>query len=381
MSMTTRRFKDTDLNISLLGLGTMRLPRVNPDQGKIDDIRAKEILDYALAHGVNYIDTAYMYHDGDSERFLGDALADHDRASYYLADKMPIWMAKEPADLEKIFGEQLRRLKTDYIDFYLCHSLTKVHFARCKEMGLYAFLRQKKAEGKIRYIGFSFHDSPDVLEEIVSTYAWDFAQIQLNYADWEIQNARRQYEILAENGIPCIVMEPVRGGALADICPTANDMLKAARPNDSIASWAIRYAATKPNVLTVLSGMSNLDQLKDNIATLSDFAPITEEEDALLARAAHEWRMKDVIPCTACRYCMDCPAGVDIPAMFAHFNEFAMNKSRSRYAKALNGADPATLAQNCVACGACAIHCPQHIAIPDKMAELTKWEEKLIKQA
>lgn len=381
MPMTVRRFKNSELNISLLGLGTMRLPRINPDEAKIDDVRAKEILDYALAHGVNYIDTAYMYHDGDSERFLGDALADYDRASYYLADKMPIWMAKEPADLEKIFDEQLRRLKTDYIDFYLCHSLTKVHFARCKEMGLYEFLMQKKAEGKIRYIGFSFHDSPDVLEEIVNAYAWDFAQIQLNYADWEIQNARRQYEILAENGIPCIVMEPVRGGALADICPTANDMLKAARPNDSIASWAIRYAATKPNVLTVLSGMSNLDQLKDNIATLSDFAPITEEEDALLARAAHEWRMKDVIPCTACRYCMDCPAGVDIPAMFAHFNEFAMNKSRGRYAKALNGADPATLAGNCVACGECAPHCPQHIAIPDKMAELTKWEEKLIKQA
>ena len=380
MPMTTRRFKNTPLQISLLGLGTMRLPRVNPEEGKIDDVPAKAILDYALAHGVNYIDTAYRYHDGDSERFLGDALADHDRASYYLADKMPIWMAKEPADLEKIFTEQLRRLKTDYIDFYLCHSQNKVHFAMAEEMGLYDFLQKKKAEGKIRYLGFSFHDTPEVLEQIVEAHEWDFAQIQLNYADWVIQDARRQYEILEEHGIPCIVMEPVRGGALADICPSANEMLKAARPDASIASWAIRYAATKPNILTVLSGMSNLDQLKDNLATLSDFEPITEEEDALLARAAHEWRMKDVIPCTACRYCMDCPAGVDIPAMFAHFNEFAMNKRRGKYAKALNEADPATLARNCVACGECAIHCPQQIAIPEKMAELAKWEEKLIKQ-
>ncbi|MBR6708099.1 MAG: aldo/keto reductase [Clostridia bacterium] len=377
--METRKFRDTDLQISLLGLGAMRLPKLEPDKGNVDDARAKEMLDYALAHGINYLDTAYMYHDGDSERFLGDALVGYDRASYYLADKLPIWMVKEQGDLEKIFSEQLRRLRTDYIDFYLCHSQNKAHFAMLKEYKLYEFLSQKKAEGKIRYLGFSFHDSPEVLEEILNAYEWDFVQIQLNYADWEIQNAKRQYEILAERGIPCIVMEPVRGGALADVCPEANERFKAARPDASIASWAIRYAASKPNVMTVLSGMSNMEQLKDNIATMSPFEPLSAEEEEICARAAHDYRMKDVIPCTACRYCMDCPAGVDIPAMFAMFNEYAMNKRRGKYAKDLTAADPATRPHNCVACGECAIHCPQHIDIPAKMAELTRLEEKLVK--
>lgn len=286
MAMTTRRYKNSDMQISLLGLGCMRLPRLDPEKSAVDDARAKEMLDYALAHGVNYIDTAYMYHEGDSERFLGEALADHDRSSFYLADKMPIWMAEEPGDVEKIFHEQLRRLKTDYFDFYLFHAQNKANFARCREFGLYEFLARKKEEGVIRHLGFSFHDSPEVLEEIVNTYDWNFAQIQLNYADWEIQNARRQYEILAEHGIPCIVMEPVRGGALADVCPTVNAMFKAARPHSSIASWAIRYAASKPNVMVVLSGMSNMEQLKDNLNTMSDFEPLTAAEEELCARAA-----------------------------------------------------------------------------------------------
>lgn len=378
MAITTRLFKDK-LPISLLGLGTMRLPRINSEASKIDDARAKEMLDYALAHGINYIDTAYMYHEGDSERFLGEALADHDRASYYLADKMPIWMAETAEDVERIFNHQLQKLKTDYIDFYLLHSQNKANFEKCKALGVYEFLSRKREEGAIRYLGFSFHDTPDVLQEIVDTYTWDFAQIQLNYADWEIQDARRQYEILAENKIPCIVMEPVRGGALADVCPSANERFRAARPDASIASWAIRYAASMPNVMTVLSGMSNMEQLEDNLATMTDFKPLTEEELALCYSAAHDWRMKDVIPCTGCRYCMDCPAGVDIPAMFALFNDYTMNKARGRYARALTDADPATRPHNCVACGMCAEQCPQHIAIPEKMAELAKLEAKLVK--
>lgn len=379
MPIEVRRYQNTDLSISLLGLGTMRLPRLDPEKAAIDDVRAKALLDYALDHGINYIDTAYVYHEGDAERFLGDALVGRDRASYYIADKMPIWMANEPDDIEKIFAEQLRRLRTDYIDFYLFHAQNKNNFAKCREYGLYEFLARRKAEGKIRYLGFSFHDSPEVLEEILDAYDWDFAQIQLNYADWEIQNAKRQYEILAKRGIPCIVMEPVRGGALADVCPSANEMFKAARPDASIASWAIRYAASKPNVMTVLSGMSNLEQLTDNLATMTDFVPLSAEEEELCARAAHEWRMKDVLPCTGCRYCMDCPAGVDIPAMFSLYNDYAMNKNRGKYARALTDADPATRPHNCVACGQCAEHCPQHIAIPEKMAELTKLEEKLLK--
>ncbi len=377
--METRRYRNTELQVSLLGLGAMRLPRLDPEKPEIDDVRAGEMLNYALDHGVNYLDTAYNYHGGDSERFLGDALAGRDRASYFLATKMPIWAAKTPDDVERIFAEQLARLRTDYIDFYLLHSQNAENFAKCREFGVYEFLSKKKEEGKIRYLGFSFHDSPEVLEEIADTYPWDFAQIQLNYADWELQNARRQYEILAERDIPCIVMEPVRGGALADVCPSANELFRAARPNASIASWAIRYAASKPNVLTVLSGMSNMEQLTDNIATMTDFEPLTAEEEEICYRAAHEWRMKDVIPCTGCRYCMDCPAGVDIPGMFTLYNDFAMNKNRGKYIRALTETEPAARAHNCVGCGACAVHCPQHIAIPEKMAELARLEEKFIK--
>ncbi len=379
MPITTRRYKDTDAQISLLGLGTMRLPKLDPEKGAIDDARAKEMLDYALAQGINYLDTAYMYHEGDSERFLGDALQGRDRSSYYLATKMPIWQAETPADVERIFNHQLEKLKTDYFDFYLFHSQNKAHFAKCKEFGLYEFLSKKKAEGVIRHLGFSFHDSPEVLEEIVNTYDWDFAQIQLNYADWEIQNAKRQYEILTEHGIPVIVMEPVRGGALADVCPSANEAFKAARPDASIASWAIRYAASLPHVMVVLSGMSNMEQLKDNLATMSPLEPLSEKELELCAYAANEWRMKDVVPCTGCRYCMDCPAGVDIPGMFSLFNEYAMNKNRGRYARALKDADESTRPHNCVGCGACAEVCPQKIDIPAKMAKLAELEAKLVK--
>lgn len=373
--MLKRKFKQTDLAVSVLGLGCMRLPRTNPEKADIDYARAQEMVDYAYSHGVNYFDTAFMYHDGMSEEFLGHALKKYDRSSVLIATKMPIWMAKTPEDIEKIFNLQLKHLQTDYIDFYLFHSMTKSHFEKCIDFGLYEFLLKKKQEGVVRHIGFSFHDVPAVLEEIAATYPWDFAQLQLNYLDWEMQDAKSQYEILERYNIPCIVMEPVRGGALSSPCEAANELFLTARPDISIASWAIRYVATLPNVLTVLSGMSNMEQLKDNINTLTNFMPLTKEDYTVINKAVEAYKSKDMIPCTGCRYCMDCPSGVDIPKMFDLYNHYSSANDKNGYITAYNEAEPAIRAQNCIACGICEGNCPQAIYISKKLkmiCELTK---------
>lgn len=366
--MLKRNYKNTDLSISVLGLGCMRLPKISPDKEDIDYEKAQELVDYALAHGINYIDTAHMYHDGASEEFVGHALKKYDRGSYFLATKMPIWMAETPADVERIFNLQLSRLQTDYFDFYLFHSMTKDNFKKCREFGVYEFLSKKKQEGVIRHLGFSFHDTPDVLEEICNTYEWDFAQIQLNYLDWEMQDAKQQYEILERHHIPCIVMEPVRGGTLASPCEAANELFRAARPDKSIASWAIRYAASLPNVMTVLSGMSNMEQIADNVDTMTNFEPLTDSDRSVIEKAVEAYRTKDTVPCTGCRYCMDCPFGVDIPKMFKLYNQYAVEKDTEAYKAAYNATPQSERAENCVACGRCALHCPQAIHIPEKMA-------------
>lgn len=378
--MYKRPFKGTGLNVSLLGLGCMRLPKINSDSEAIDTEKAQEIVDYAYSHGINYFDTAYMYHGGASESFIGPALKKYPRESYFLTTKMPIWMAKEPADLEKIFNTQLERCQTDYFDFYLFHSLNKDHFKQCVDFGLYDFLCQKRKEGKVRYIGFSFHDSADFLPEIVRTYKWDFAQIQLNYLDWEMQNAKKQYEILESNGIPCIIMEPVRGGTLANPCDAANELFKNTRPDKSIASWAIRYAATLPNVLTVLSGMSNLDQIKDNVKTMTDFEPLTKEDYKVIEKAVEAYKTKDTVPCTGCRYCMDCAFGVDIPKMFKLYNAYAVDKDKESYKTAYAATEESERVDNCVACGNCMTHCPQAIQIPDKLAMIKDLTKELLEK-
>lgn len=375
--MLMKNFKDTDSAVSALGLGCMRLPRVGPDSDKIDYEKAAELLDISLARGINYLDTAFMYHSGDSETFLGHALQKYERSSYYLATKMPIWMADTPADMERIFNLQLQRLQTDYIDFYLDHSLNKANFKRSVEFGLFDFLTRKKEEGRIRFVGFSFHDEPSLLETVCRAYPWDFAQLQLNYLDWELQDAKRQYEILEEHGLPCIVMEPVRGGALADLSAAANRLLLDARPDKSIASWAIRYAASLPNVLTVLSGMSNKQQLDDNIHTFTDFEPITPQDEAVLEKAVAAYKSKDTLPCTGCRYCMDCPFGVDIPEVFSLYNQYSIDRDTGEYRSAYLAMEEGKRADNCTACGNCATHCPQSIPIPEKMEMIRNLTKKL----
>ena len=374
MTVQRRQFGQTPLQISLLGLGCMRFPQTADK--KIDMEKAGEIVDYAYSHGVNYFDTAYVYNGGESEEVIGKLLQKYDRSSYYLADKMPMWQIEKSGDLEEIFNTSLRRLQTDYIDFYLIHALDEEKFEKSLRLGVYDFICKKKAEGKVRHIGFSFHDSPKVLRRILDAYPVEFAQIQLNYLDWELQDAKAQYEMIAQQGIPCVIMEPVRGGALADLGETANGILKQARPDRSIASWAIRYASALPNVLTVLSGMSTLGQVEDNVQTLSQAEPLSPTETQALAQATDAYRKKDTVPCTGCRYCMDCPSGVDIPLMFHLYNDYAFHQDRNAF---LEGYDKAgdRQAANCISCGVCAEHCPQSISIPEKMEMIRELVQKL----
>ncbi|MDE5983869.1 MAG: aldo/keto reductase [Eubacterium sp.] len=371
-----RKFKNTE--ISLLGLGAMRLPcktaikrEANP---LIDYKKGQELVDLAYENGVNYFDTAYMYHVGKSEKFIGTALKKYPRESYFLADKLPIWMCPKKSDMEKIFKKQLERTGHDYFDFYLLHSLNKENFEKCEEFGAYDFVLEKQKQGKIKNIGFSFHGTIEDLKNIVAAHHWDFAQIQMNYLDWKNQDAKTQYEILTEAGIPVIVMEPVRGGKLAEAAPDIEKMFKNAKPKNSIASWAMGFVASHDNVLTILSGMNSPEQMLDNLGTLTDFIPFNEREMKICENAAAMINKSEVIPCTGCDYCSDCPKGVKISSIFAAYNkiksgELSIEEGRELYKTIEVKAD------KCIACGKCSNHCPQAIEIPDKMKELKSYFE------
>ncbi|MGN0535241.1 MAG: aldo/keto reductase [Eubacterium sp.] len=366
-----RRFKDTQ--ISLLGLGTMRLPCKTPIKREANPLinyqKGQELVDIAYENGVNYYDTAYMYHAGKSEKFIGTALKKYPRDSYFLADKLPIWLCPKKSDMEKVFQKQLDRTGADYFDFYLLHSLNKENFDKCEKFGAYDFVLQKQKEGKIKNIGFSFHGTIDDLKEIVSAHHWDFAQIQMNYLDWKNQDAETQYKILTDAGIPVIVMEPVRGGSLADVNADIEAMFKKAKPDCSVASWAMSFVASHPNVLTILSGMNSPQQMYDNLATLTDFKPLSDTEMKICANAAAMMNKNDIIPCTGCDYCADCPKGVKISTIFAVYNkvktrELTAEQGREEYGKIdVN-------ASQCINCGKCASHCPQSINIPEKIKEV-----------
>ena len=239
--MEYRSYRDTDCRPSLLWVGCMRLPTLEPGGTAIDYARAGALVDEAVRGGITYFDVAYPYHGGGAEKFIGAALEKYPRESFYLATKMPLWKLETQEDMEQVFNEQLANCRVDYFDFYLCHAVDAERFEKIRRIGAFEFLARKKAEGKIRRLGFSFHDKPAVLRAVCAAYPWDFAQLQLNYLDWTVQRAREQYEILQEYGLPCIVMEPVRGGALASLCPEAEAVLKAKAPGRSIASWAIRF--------------------------------------------------------------------------------------------------------------------------------------------
>ena len=378
--MKKRIFPGISESVSLLGFGLMRLPRLEPvngEAGAIDYELAERMVDQAIQSGVTYFDTAWGYHEGHSEEFAGKALSRHPRGSYYLASKMPVWELSSPADLERIFAEQLKRCRVEYFDFYLLHNMTEENYKKAREFSVYEFLHRKKEQGFIRHLGFSFHDHPRLLERIVTEHEWDFAQIQLNYLDWTIIDSKRQYEILQSRNLPVIVMEPVRGGSLASLTPEAAAVLQRKKPKDSPAVWAIRYAASLPGVLTVLSGMSQPEQLAENISAMSPFTPLSQDEQNALDEAGTIYKASGAIPCTACRYCMDCPSGVDIPRVFAIYNHYLTRRNEmwSRNLFEINYAslDETAQAHNCIACGLCLDKCPQFISIPEHMESIARF--------
>lgn len=373
--MEQRKMKKTGEMVSLLGLGCMRFPHKTPGSDDIDEERAAKMIDYAIHHGINYFDTAYPYHSQLSEPFLGRIMKKYPRDSFYLATKLPMWFLNKEEDVARYFEEQLERCQVEYFDFYLCHAMNEERFQLLQKYRVFEKLAEYKKQGKIRHIGFSFHDSPEVLEKICSAYPWEFAQIQLNYMDWDFQDAKTQYEILERHGLPTIIMEPVRGGALADLGDGPNQVLKKADEKASIASWAIRYAASLPNVLTVLSGMSTDEQLADNIQTVTDFQPLSHQERDALEEAMKIYRKNVLIPCTGCRYCIDCPVKIDIPLIFRLYNHYSMNKNNPGHPENDFLVDYKNIAESCradqcISCGNCVSHCPQNIQVPEEMKKI-----------
>jgi predicted aldo/keto reductase-like oxidoreductase len=373
--MERRNFYGKD--ISLLGFGLMRLPRASKNSAGIDYEASSKLIDYAMTNGVNYYDTAYTY-DG-SEAFAGRALSKYPRDSYCLATKCPPWMVKKADDFENIFAEELERCKTNYFDFYLVHNFAQElkradgndeYFEKFGKIGMYDMLKQKKAEGKIRRLGFSFHGTLALFQKALDKYEWDFAQIQLNYMDWTATNAKIQYEMLTKHHIPIVVMEPLRGGALAALNEESAKIPKQARPDASLASWGIRYAASFPNVITVLSGMNAMDQVEDNIATMNGFQPVSGPEKELLYQTAVIYNRSGAIGCTGCRYCAPCPKGVDIPRIFSIYNHYRLVNFRIPFDNGYSTLSENEKASSCVQCGLCAEKCPQHLDIPAYMREI-----------
>lgn len=366
--MEYRSMEKLGVKTSLLGFGCMRFP-VNAE-GKIDRPRAKAMLQEAIAAGVNYIDTAYPYHSGESEPFVGEVLKEYNREDFYLATKLPMWYVKEESDVMRLLNEQLERLQMDYVDFYLVHSLNKEHFETVKRLGVVDILEQARKDGKIRYLGFSFHDDYEVFEEIVNYHNWDFCQIQYNYMDTDVQAGDKGYRLTEEKGIPLVIMEPIKGGALTGFAEDIVSMFKEQDKDASLASWALRWVATHPNVKVVLSGMSTEEHVKDNLHTFTPFQPLSEEEQTLVNDIVKTIKSRVKNGCTGCRYCMPCPFGVDIPANFSIWNNYGMYNNAGGTKWRYNSLEEGKRANQCQGCGACEEVCPQKISIRENLAKL-----------
>lgn len=351
-----------------LGFGCMRFP---VKDNKIDFEAARELICYAMDNGLNYFDTAYNYHGGESQEFLGKVLTEFKREDYYLTNKLPVWKVKEDGDAERLFNEQLEKCNTDYFDFYLLHSLNKNTIKTVEKFNLYDFILKKKAEGKIKNIGFSYHDNNEILEKFAASYKWDFAQLQINYWDWSEDDAKGAYEILEKNNIPCFVMEPVRGGFLASFAPGAMVHFEKYGPNKSVASWALRWVAGLPNVAIILSGMSNMEQLKDNLDTFTNLKTLNNDEMNIIDTVVEELRKIKPVPCTGCRYCMDCQFGVDIPKIFEVYNDYKKSENISIAARSyFTFTDEKARGDKCQKCGECMPKCPQQINIPEELEKI-----------
>lgn len=396
LPITTRENRGNKDNVSLLGFGCMRFPVIEKGKPNIDEEVAMEMIDYAYRHGVNYFDTAWIYHEGISEVFIGKALKRYPRDTFFLADKLPTWLIDSLDKAKEIFQTQLDRCQVEYFDYYLLHSLgnPEVYDRVYEEYGVYEYLRQEKEQGRIRQLGFSFHGNKDNFPYLLDKHKWDFVMIQANYYDWD-KDGEFLYNELAKRNIPCIIMEPIRGGMLATLNPGAVRIFNRANPNRSVASWALQYIASKPNVLTVLSGMSLMDHVVDNVNTFTNFQPMTNSEHDTVQQALKEFLRLSPIPCTECRYCVPCPAGIEIPGIFGVYNKCV---SQSYVPDISNTADPEfnqkkriflgsfdekiakrQQAERCINCDECVKNCPQSIPIPEKLNEIASLISELKK--
>ena len=366
-----------DIRLSALGLGAMRLPVLEGKDAQIDEPAAQEMVDYAMKHGVNYYDTAWGYHSGQSELALGRALARYPRECFYLATKFPGYDLNNMGRVEEIFEAQLKKCQVDYFDFYLFHNVCEMNIDAYldPQYGIDAYLTAQKANGRIRHLGFSAHGSVPVMRRFLEAYGdhIEFCQLQINYLDWTFQDARAKVELLKEYNIPVWVMEPLRGGRLAKLGESHTRRLNALRPDEATPAWAFRFLQTIPEVTMILSGMSNMAQLQDNVHTFETEKPLTEGELSELMEIADEILGRKALPCTACRYCTDhCPQGLDIPGLIGLYNEHNFTEGGFIAPMALAACPEEKKPSACVGCRSCEAVCPQQIKISEVMKDFTE---------
>ena len=370
--MILKKFQDLDL--SALGMGAMRLPTVDGDDSNIDVAATEEMVAYAMEKGINYYDTAWGYHGGNSELVMGEILKKYPRDSFYLASKFPGYDLANMPKVKEIFEKQLEKCQVGYFDFYLFHNVCEMNidaYLDDGKYGIFSYLTERKKAGDIRHLGFSIHGSYEVLERFLAAYGehMEFCQIQLNYLDWSFQDAKAKVDRLNKEGIPVWVMEPLRGGRLVNVTPEEEGRLKAMRPGESVPAWAFRFLQTVPGVTVTLSGMSNFRQMKENIATFEEEKPLTDKEmEGLLALA--EGMLSGKLPCTACRYCTaHCPKGLDIPMLLKLYNEHNFTGGGFIAPMVLSSLPEEKRPAACIGCKSCEAVCPQRIGIAGAMAD------------
>jgi predicted aldo/keto reductase-like oxidoreductase len=366
-------------NMKKLGFGLMRLPLEEAgNYGSVNQELSAKMIEYFLEQGFTYFDTAYIYHAGLSEATAKKALVErHPRDTFTLVDKMPTWLVTKNEDYQKYFDEQLERCGVNYFDYYLLHNLGVKSYTDTVKCGGFAFMQKVKLEGKAQHIGFSFHDQAELLDRILTEHPeTEFVQLQINYIDWDNESiqSRKCYEVAVKHRKPVIVMEPVKGGSLANIPEEAEKLLKVYKPSMSAASWAIRFAASLENAMVVLSGMSTLEQMIDNTGYMREFKPLEDAEQAIIKKVTGIINSKIAISCTACAYCVEgCPQRIPIPQYFALYNDqnrFGMTPSQMAYYTNLSV--ESGKASDCIACKQCEEHCPQHIVIAEQLKEVAK---------